>query len=107
MPRALRLLVAAMVLAAAALTVTWAARNRNASEGPLQVTGTIEGTQVDVSARLTGRIVELSVREGQRVERGQPLVRLEAPELTAEARRAEAAVRTATAHLRDLQAGSR
>lgn len=107
MRRALPLLIVAVILAAAGLTATWAARYLHAPDEGIHVTGTIEGTQVDVSAKMTGRIVELPVREGQRIERGQMLARLEAPELTAEVRRAEAAVRTATAHLRDLQAGSR
>jgi HlyD family secretion protein len=71
------------------------------------VTGTIEALQVDVSARIAGRIVERTVREGDRVRRGQLLVRLDAEELEADARRAEAVVRTAEATLRDLRAGAR
>ncbi|MBI1737578.1 MAG: HlyD family efflux transporter periplasmic adaptor subunit [Candidatus Rokubacteria bacterium] len=107
MSRAARLLLAAVVLAALGLTATWAARRFGATDASLHVTGTIEGTQVDVSAKMAGRIVELPVREGQRVERGQLLARLEAPELEAEARRSEAAIGTATARLRDLEAGTR
>ena len=66
-----------------------------------------EATQVDVSAKITGRVVQRTVREGQPVERGQLLARLDATELTAELRRAEAAVQTATAQLRDLESGAR
>lgn len=57
------------------------------------VTATIEATQVDISPRITARIVERTVREGQPVERGQLLVRLDDQQLTAELRRAEAAAR--------------
>ena len=42
----------------------------------MSVTGTIEATQVDISPRITARIVERTVREGQPVERGQLLVGL-------------------------------
>src|SRR2546425_9938991 len=68
---------------------------------------TIEALQVDVSAKITARIVERTVTESQPVERGQLLVRLADAEPAAEVRRAEAAVRTAQAQLSDLAAGAR
>jgi len=73
----------------------------------LLVTGTIEATQVEVSAKYGGRIVALLAREGDRVTPGQLLVRLDDPELRAEVQRNEAAVRTTEAQLRDLLAGAR
>jgi HlyD family secretion protein len=104
--RALKILLAVVALLALGLAGTWASR-RWSTDGPLTVTGTIEALQVDVSTKLAGRITQLAVREGQPVERGQVLVRLDAAELAAEARRAEAAVRAAEATLRDLRAGAR
>jgi nitroreductase len=106
MARWLKLAVAAALVVTAGLAATWAAR-RFADDRAIAVTGTIEATQVDVSAKITARIVERTVREGQPVERGQLLVRLDAREPAAEARRAEAVVRTAEAQLRDLEAGAR
>lgn len=73
----------------------------------VSVTGTIEAIQVDVSAKIAGRIVERRVDEGDRVAVGQILVRLDDSEQGAEVRRQEAAVRTAEATLRDLLAGAR
>jgi HlyD family secretion protein len=107
MARAARLLAVAVLVAAVGLTATWAARRFGAPDRALHVTGTVEGTQVDVSAKVAGRIVELAVRDGQRVERGQLIARLDAAELDADVHRAEAAVRTATARLRELEAGTR
>jgi HlyD family secretion protein len=76
--------------------------------GPgVSVTGTIEARQVDVSAKITGRIVALLVGEGDRVREGQVLARLDEAELAAEAGRQEAALRSAEASLRDLLAGAR
>ncbi|OGL07873.1 MAG: hypothetical protein A3I17_06895 [Candidatus Rokubacteria bacterium RIFCSPLOWO2_02_FULL_72_37] len=96
---------AAILLVGAAAAVV--IRRLDGGAGALSVTGTIEALQVDVSAKITGRIVERTVNEGDPVERGQLLVRLDARELAAEAQRAEAAVGTAEAQLRDLLAGAR
>lgn len=73
----------------------------------LLVTGTIEATQVDVSAKITGRIAALLAREGETVAAGQPLVRLDDAELRSEVRRNEAALKNVEARLRDLLAGAR
>ena len=105
--RWLQLAVAAALVAVLALVVPWARRLHGDGPQSLAVTGTIEAMQVDVSAKLSGRIVALTAREGQRVKAGEELVRLDAEELAAEIRRAEAALRTAEAQLRDLRAGAR
>jgi HlyD family secretion protein len=105
--RSLQLAVAAALIVILALAVPWARRLHGDGPHALAVTGTIEAMQVDVSARLAGRIVTLAVREGQRVRAGQELVRLDADELAAETGRAEAALTAAEANLRDLQAGAR
>ena len=73
----------------------------------VSVAGTIEAIQVDVSAKIAGRIAERPVNEGDRVSAGQLLVRLDEAEQAAEVRRQEAAVRTAQATLNDLVSGAR
>jgi HlyD family secretion protein len=98
-------LVLLVLLSAAA---TWAGRHLGGGAAkPVAVTGTIEATQVDVSVKITGRIVERLVKEGDRVTRGQVLVRLDDSELAADVRRQDAALRSAQATLRDLQKGAR
>ncbi|MBI2493898.1 MAG: biotin/lipoyl-binding protein, partial [Candidatus Rokubacteria bacterium] len=106
-PRALKLAATVLAVALLALAATWTVRYLAGDERSVAVTGTIEALQVDVSAKIVGRIVERPVTEGQPVERGQLLVRLGADELAAEVRRAEAAAATAAAQLRDLLAGAR
>jgi HlyD family secretion protein len=96
----------AALVVAGTLAAAWAWRHGGADDA-LALSGTIEGTQVDVSAKIPGRIAELTVREGDRVERGRVLVRLDAEELTAEAKRAEGALAAAQAQVRDLVAGAR
>ncbi len=73
----------------------------------VSVTGTVEAIQVDVSTKITGRIVARPVKEGDAVTAGQLLAKLDDTELAADARRQEAAVRSAQATLRDLLAGAR
>jgi HlyD family secretion protein len=102
--------IAAIVglVVAIALAAAYASRRLGTGQHPtLEVTGTIEALQVDVSPKITGRIGELLVRDGQPVEAGQLLARLDDAELAAEASRAEAALRAAEAQLRDLEAGAR
>ena len=97
---------AALLTVALALAVVWTLR-AGPRDDTLSLSGTIEGTQVDVSARIGARIAELPVREGQVVQRGAIIVRLADEELVAEVRRAEGALVAAQAQLRDVVAGAR
>ena len=97
-----------VLLIALSVAVTWGGLHRGGvTSKPVGVTGTIEATQVDVSVKITGRIVERLVKEGDRVTRGQVLVRLDDSELAADVKRLEAALRAAQATLRDLEKGAR
>jgi len=97
-----------VLLIAVSVAVTWGGLHRGGvTSKPVGVTGTIEATQVDVSVKITGRIVERLVKEGDRVTRGQALVRLDDSELAADVKRLEAALRAAQATLRDLEKGAR
>ena len=73
----------------------------------LLVSGNIEVTQVEASFRIAGKVLERLVEEGQTVQEGQILARLEAKDLeqTLAMRQADAAVTQAA--LTALQAGSR
>src|SRR3972149_4237873 len=82
-------------------------RNHQAAPRTIPVTGTIEATQVEVTAKYTGRIVALPVREGAAVRQGDLLVTLDDAELKAEVSRLDAALGAARAQLRDLLAGAR
>ena len=100
--------LALLLIGAVSVAAAWAGRHLGAGyEAPVSVTGTIEATQVDVSVKITGRILERLVNEGDKVTRGQPLVRLDDSELAADVRRLEASLRSAQATLRDLEKGAR
>ena len=69
--------------------------------------GRIEAPMVDLAARVTGRVLEVSAREGDRVKRGDLLVRLDIGEMAVAVERDRRGVESAEARLHDLSAGSR
>ena len=74
---AIRLALAAILACAAALLL-WQAQTRRAlPDGLIQANGRIEGDAVIIASKTPGRIVELSVREGDSVRPKQLLVRLD------------------------------
>lgn len=67
---------------------------------PEIVQGQVEGTLVNVSSKIPGRVASVLVREGQSVRRADTLVTLDSPEIRAKLDQAEAA-RAAAAAQRD------
>jgi HlyD family secretion protein len=84
-----------------------AACNGSAQEGATRVSGHVEATEVQVSAEVGGRIVELRVDEGDRVKRGDVIAMLDTRDTELQLERARAERQGADAQLRLLQAGSR
>jgi HlyD family secretion protein len=81
--------------------------SNEASSGATRVSGHVEATEVQVSAEVAGRIVELRVQEGDRVKRGDVIARLDTQDTELQIDRARAERLGADAQLRLLQAGSR
>lgn len=73
----------------------------------VRVSGQVEATEVHVAAQVPGRILAFQVSEGQRVERGAPLVTLDTVDAELALARAQADRDQANAQLRLLRAGSR
>ena len=81
---------------------------RNGREQPVpRASGYVEATEVRVSPEVGGRVVELAVAEGDRVEVGALVARLSTADSELNIRRAEAERDQAIAQLRLLEAGSR
>ena len=76
-------------------------------DAPPQALGTLEYDRINVPAPVAERIVAIDVREGERVQAGQPLLKLETTRVlaTTEAARADASRQQAA--LAELQAGPR
>ncbi len=75
--------------------------------GGLVASGFIEAEDVAVAAELGGRVVELLADEGDEVEAGQVLVRLDEALLDAQGEVAQAALDVAQAQLAQARAGAR
>jgi HlyD family secretion protein len=71
--------------------------------GVIAVSGRIEGDDAAVAAKLSGRIRELTVREGDRVEAGQVIAVLDDEQIRAREEQATAVVRQAEARVRLAQ----
>lgn len=100
-------IVAALILIAAAVVIWRLASRPAARPDELKVSGTIEVTDVEVSFKVSGRVKERLVDEGDQVAAGQVIARLEDEDQLHELAEREAEVRAAAAALAELRAGSR
>ena len=100
-------LAGAVVLVLVAGSAVYLRFRGGEADGAVRVSGNIEVTDVDVSFRTAGRVLERLVGEGMTVSEGQVVARLDSADLEREARRKEAELKAAEAALRDLEAGSR
>jgi multidrug efflux pump subunit AcrA (membrane-fusion protein) len=109
------IIIAVIVIVAAAggitLAVSPAARQRLALAEPetmgLTASGFVEAEEVAIAPELGGRVVALLVDEGEDVEAGQVLVRLDGTLLEAQIEATQATLDVAQARLAQAQAGAR
>lgn len=73
----------------------------------IEASGTIEATQVKVSAKLAGTVEEVNVKEGDSILADDILVKLTRTDLVLQRERDLLNIELAQAKLRDLQAGAR
>lgn len=76
-------------------------------KGPEMIQGQAEVTEYRVSSKIPGRILELRVKEGQKVNAGDTLAILEAPDMMAKLAQAEAARAAAAAQNEKAIKGTR
>jgi HlyD family secretion protein len=81
--------------------------SKEAPSDKLRVSGHVEATETRIAAEAGGRILTLSVKEGDRVEQGQTILTLDTRDTELAINRAKAEQAAAEAQLRLVQAGSR
>ena len=94
-------------LALAAILAATACGRDAAQDDVTHLNGRIEAVTVDLGPKVTGRVTEVLVREGDRVKAGDLLVRVDLGETRVAVEREQAGARAAEARAQDLQAGSR
>ncbi len=90
-----RILLAAAAVVVLALCVVAGVRASRPAPEVLQ--GQVDATEVNVAAKIGGRVATLAVREGQTVGKGDLVATLDSPELAAKRAQAEAAKAAAAA----------
>ena len=96
-----------VLLLAAVVIVAWLVRRGGSEAGELSASGTVEVTEADLGFQVGGRIAEVNAAEGDRVDAGSVLARLEVSELSARRAAAAAQVDAARAQLAELEEGAR
>jgi HlyD family secretion protein len=81
----------------------WNKQQAEANGHRILVSGNLELTQVDLSFKTAGRVIELNVREGDWVKKGQVIARLDATQLDQQKARDAAAVATAQSQYQQLE----
>ena len=88
--------VAALAIAAGGGFWYWTTlQNDGPPAGFAMGNGRLEAVRIDVATKYPGRVAEVAVEEGDSVEAGQVLARIDAGEIEAELREAEASLRLA------------
>ncbi|MBP8002773.1 MAG: efflux RND transporter periplasmic adaptor subunit [Chloroflexi bacterium] len=100
-PMIVRVIVVLVVIAAAAYY--FISTSNSAANGALSASGTIEAVEIKVSPELGGRVAEVLVAEGEVVEVGQVVVRLDTTLLEGQLAQAQAGLAAANAQLALLQ----
>lgn len=93
-------LLVVLLLVAGFLVWLFFLRSPGAPENIIAVSGRIEGDTATVAAKTSGRVREITVREGDQVRAGQVIATLDDDQVGARERQAEAAVEQAEARRR-------
>jgi len=101
------LLIVIVAMAVAGFIYYLLTRNKEEEAAFIKVSGNIEATEVDVGFKVSGRIVSRFYEEGDWVEQGKVLAKLDDEDLRNRLEVARATLMSAQARLRKLLAGSR
>ena len=97
------IIAAAVVIIVSVVLISWYLRKTT----PMLIQGTVECTTYKASSKVPGRIDDMKVEQGDRVEKGQLLYTLSTPELEAKLQQAEAVKSAAVALDQAAIAGAR
>lgn len=85
------------------LTALMVACGRKENDGPIRISGNIEMTEVNISFKIPGKLVERTVDEGERVKQGQVVARLDPEQYEQTRSREQAGLAASESQLTQLQ----
>jgi HlyD family secretion protein len=92
-------IIVIVALAAVGIAVALAFRTRNQPDGRIRISGNIELTQVNIAFKVSGRLIERAVDEGDIVKKGIVVARLDKDQLLRQREREQAALAQAQSQL--------
>ena len=92
-------IIVIVALAAVGIAVALAFRTRNQPDGRIRISGNIELTQVNIAFKVSGRLIERAVDEGDIVKKGIVVARLDKDQLMRQREREQAALAQAQSQL--------
>jgi len=98
---------ASLLIVTASLAFLCSACQAGNVAGTIEASGTIEAEEVVIASEFGGRVAEIQADEGDEVEAGQVLIRLDGDLVEAQMGEAEALVASARANLARVEAGPR
>ena len=98
-----KVIIPVLLIAAAGGALAWRFTHPAADPDVIRLSGNIELTEVDLSFKLPGRLLELPVREGDDVKPGQLIARMDSNELKQQQAREGAGVESAQSALVQLR----
>ncbi len=103
MKRRILLLTLVVVVVAVAARMLWTARLARANANRILVSGNIELTQVDISFKVPGKLIERTVDEGAPVTKGMLIARIDRDQVEQQHSRDEAGVHAAQTQLQQSE----
>ncbi|MBI3940348.1 MAG: efflux RND transporter periplasmic adaptor subunit [Acidobacteria bacterium] len=92
-----------ILIAAAVATLVWVRRSHRVVDPRISFSGNVELTETRIAFKIAGKIVELTVAEGDPVKKDQLIVRLDAEQWLRQRERARAALVSAESQLTQLR----
>jgi len=89
--------------AALALAAALAGCGNGDADGTIRVSGNIEATEVKIAFKMSGRLIERTVDEGDRVAAGEVIARLDREQLLRQREQAQASLAAAHSQLKQLR----
>ncbi len=103
MKRKIVIPIVLVIALAAAAGVVWSGWLRHDHDGRLVVSGNIELTQVDISFKVPGKLIERTVDEGAVVHKGMLIARIDRDQIDWQHSRDEASLQSAQSQFQQTQ----